>query len=97
MPDFHTTEQQRERPSKSAAKRAWKQRQQRIEALARIAPERITGLALPPLIADEVIAAGRMKPSAARNRLVRHIANLFEQLDLQEQEQLDQLMAQLVG
>jgi ribosomal 50S subunit-associated protein YjgA (DUF615 family) len=70
-----------EKPSKSAAKRAHKERQKQVEMLCKLNNQRFERLALPENIHDELIVARGMKPSSAKNRQIRFITVLMTDMD----------------
>lgn len=77
-----------EKPSKSALKRAHKERQKLVDSLCKLRNDRFQKLMLPERIAEELIIARGMKPSSARNRQIRFVTSLMSELD---EEQISKL------
>ncbi len=69
------------KPSKSAAKRAHKELQKKIELLCKQPEVKLRALPLPEIILDELLIAQSMKPSSAKNRQIRHIASMLAKQD----------------
>lgn len=81
-----------ERPSKSAAKRAHQARQALVEQLCKVKEERLRQLDLPELFRDELQLARSMKGSSARNRQIRFLTTLFNDLDETQQLAVEQIL-----
>lgn len=78
-----------DKPSKSALKRAHKERQKQVEKLCNLRDEKFQRMNLPERIAEELAIARDMKRSSARNRQIRYITNLISDLDDAQIAQLD--------
>lgn len=81
-----------EKPSKSALKRAHKERQKMVDNLCKLRNEKFKKLNLPERIAEELVVARNMKPSSARNRQIRFVTSLMSELD---EDQIAKLEAAL--
>lgn len=78
--------------SKSARKRAHKRRQQDVDQLCRLSPDKLASLPLPALLIEQLEVARQMKPSSARNRQLRYLAGLIDKLDADSQAQIDKAL-----
>ena len=70
-----------EKPSKSALKRAHKERQKLVDQLCKLRKEKFKKLTLPERVFEELEVARGMKPSSAKNRQIRFITSLMSDLD----------------
>lgn len=82
-------EEFQEKPSKSALKRAHKERQKMVDKLCKLRNDKFQKLNLPERITEELIVARTMKPSSARNRQIRFITSLMAELDETQNAQLE--------
>lgn len=81
-----------EKPSKSALKRAHKERQKMVDKLCKLKNEKFQKLSLPERITEELTVARGMKPSSARNRQIRFITSLMSELDDEQIANLEQAL-----